>query len=218
MILTIAGLRLLLHETEAAQAALEALYADFGRRGAAYASDPSNPHLCAAGCSHCCRSGAFFAVTLVEAWRWAQAVEALPEPLRSRARAEAERLLAVQRAEFEPGDVAGRRREPGFSAQVGRVARTGVACPLLEGDLCSVYDGRPFLCRAYGFPVDAFAVEDAASIAFRSLCHLYAGLELQAYVPARDLRARLEALSRDLAGGRDVGRFTSAEAILARVE
>src|SRR3989442_936281 len=84
------------------------------------------------------------------------------------------------------------------AALVSRVASSGPACPLLEGDLCSVYEGRPFLCRAYGYPVDAYSVEGESAIAFRSLCHLYAGAELREYVQARDLKLRLADLSRRL--------------------
>lgn len=161
-------------------------------------------------------------MTLVEAVRWAQAVADLRAPLRSEVRLEAERLLAAQRELFQrPGeaaDVPGRRDEKLFSSRVSRVASTGPACPLLDSDLCAVYEGRPFLCRAYGFPVDAYSVEGDADIVFRSLCHLYAGKELHEYVQARDLKQRLGELSRRLASGRQLGRFTSAEAILARLE
>jgi len=53
---------------------------------------------------------------------------------------------------------------------------------------------------------------------FRSLCVLYEGMQLADYVRAKDLRERLAELSRCLGGGRDWGRFTSPEAILAHVE
>ena len=64
---------------------------------------------------------------------------------------------------------------------------------------------------------DAYAVESATAITFRSLCRLYKAVELQDYVAARDLRQRLDDLSVRLAGGANLGRFTSAEAILAEV-
>ena len=219
MRLQIAGVNLALRDVESVLRELEAVYAEFGARSAAYAADPSNVHLCFAGCSHCCKRGAFFAVTLVEAVRLARAIEAMPEGQRAAAHEGAQTLLAAQRREFagDPIDVPGQREAAIFDARVARVARTGVACPLLENDLCTVYDGRPFLCRAYGFPTDAYAVEAAATMTFRSLCHLYAGRELHDWVRARDLRAALTELSTRLAGT-DPGRFTSAEAILARLD
>ncbi len=115
-------------------------------------------------------------------------------------------------------DKPGTRDDAQFSARVTRVSRTGPACPLLEGDLCGVYADRPLLCRAYGFPVDAYAVRSDAAIVFRSLCHLYEGMETLDYVRAEDLKLRVREVSQRLGGGRDWGRFTSAEAILARVE
>jgi len=235
----IAGIEVVLHDVGDVLAGLEATYGEFEARSSEYVRMPSNPHLCFAGCSHCCRQGAFFAVTLVEALRWALAVANLPDALAARVRAEADRLLALQNDLFRrvtplpvndasgahaenPAsppwrDRPGKRDEATFSARVAQVAKTGPTCPLLEEDRCSVYANRPFLCRAYGFPVDAFAVEEESTITFRSLCHLYAAVLLQDYVVARDLRAQLDALSVRLAGGTNLGRFTSAEAILAEV-
>ena len=97
------------------------------------------------------------------------------------------------------------RRRPGLVPQ--RV-------PLLDADLCATYAGRPFLCRAYGLPTDAYAVQGEGALAFLSLCRLYDGAELRDYVRAIDLKQRLAALSLELVG-RDVGRFTSLEAITA---
>jgi Fe-S-cluster containining protein len=235
----IAELDVQLHDVEDVLADLEATYGEFEARSAEYVRMPSNPHLCFAGCSHCCRQGAFFAVTLAEALRWALAVANLPEAPAARVRAEADRLLALQKDVFgrvtpiplqnppaattpitaprSLSDRPGERDEETFSARVAIVAKTGPACPLLEDDRCSVYANRPFLCRAYGFPVDAYSIEGASTITFRSLCHLYATIALQDYVVAHDLRTQLDALSKRLAGGTDLGRFTSAEAILAEV-
>lgn len=218
----IAGLNIPLHDVGAALADLAALYADFDARGAAYAADPRNPHLCRAGCSHCCRSGAIFAVTLVEAVAWAQAIAALPAPPRSAARGAAQTLLDHQPAAFGevagPPDAPGAREDALFTARVARLNAAHPACPLLADDLCSVYAARPLLCRAYGFPVDAFAVAQNDALVFRSLCTLYADHRLVDYVRARDVKARLADLSRRIAGGCDWGRFTSCEAILAEVD
>ncbi|MCH7813007.1 MAG: YkgJ family cysteine cluster protein [Planctomycetes bacterium] len=218
----IAGLSIPLHEVQAVLAELQAVYDLFHRRGQAFKADGRNPHLCRAGCSHCCQSGAIFAVTLAEAVPWSRAIEALPADQRQRARQEAASLVERQHQAFAevpgPADVPGRRDEALFSARVSKLNATGPACPLLVDDLCAVYADRPFLCRAYGFPVDAYSVEGGGATVFRSLCVLYDGMELSDYVRAKDLKAQLVGLSRRLGGGRDWGRFTAPEAILARVE
>jgi hypothetical protein len=77
----------------------------------------------------------------------------------------------------DPSDVPGCRDEEFFSKRIGRVIRTGANRPLLHQQFCSIYDSRPFLCRAYDFPTDAYAVETDAVIVVRSLCHLYNGLD-----------------------------------------
>jgi hypothetical protein len=217
MRLRIAALDLELHDTAAVLADLEALYGEFDARGREYAADARNPHLCRAGCSACCQSGAFFAVSLAEAVWWARGIASLPAAFRARAQQGAARLLDLQHEIFGAGDVPGARDEATFTSRVARVAQRGVSCPLLDADLCSTYPHRPFLCRAYGFPVDAFAVETADAMAFRSLCHLYEGQTLRGWVRAKDLQGQLRRLSQRLADGRDVGRFTSAEAILAEL-
>ena len=218
----IAGLSILLRDSDARLADLEGVCAEFSRRGDEYRSNGANPHLCHAGCSHCCRRGAFFAVTLAEAVRLARAVDAMSDDSMNESRRAAESLLSRQCEEFGcvdgPPDQPGTRDKAQFSARVSRVSRTGPACPLLEGDLCGVYADRPLLCRAYGFPVDAYAVQSDTTIVFRSLCHLYEGMETADYVRAEDLKRRVREISRRLGGGRDWGRFTSAEAILARIE
>ena len=70
----------------------------------------------------------------------------------------------------------------------------------------------------HGFPVDAYAVQGGDAIVFRSLCILYEGMELVDYVCAEDLKLRMTELSQDLAGGRDRGKFSSAEAVPSRLE
>lgn len=217
--LEIAGSSFTLHEPVKVLAELAAIYAELERRSQAYRSDPLNPHLCHAGCSACCRSGAFFAVSIVEAVQLALAVERLPAEVAIAVRADAERYHATQARLFAtvpgPPDRPGRRDEESFSARVTKVARSGPSCPLLAGDLCGVYDDRPLLCRAYGFPVDAWAVRSGDALVLRSLCSLYESIELRDYVRAEDLKTAVAELSTKLAGGKNVGRFTSAEAILA---
>lgn len=217
--INIAGLSIELTDADAALARLDALYADLGHRLDTYSADPKNTVLCRAGCSHCCKSGGFFAVTLVEALRLNRAAAGLPDSHRNEVMQSARSLLAQQSAIFstiaDPSDQPGRRVEPTFSARVSAVTRTHPACPLLKDDLCSIYEGRPFLCRAYGYATDAYAVESAQTLIFRSLCVLYEGVQLHDYVRAKDLQNELAVLSHTLSGGVNFGRFTLPESILA---
>ena len=216
----VAGLTLNLTDIDAALQKLDLLYTDLDDRLSSYAADSKNTVLCRAGCSHCCKSGGFFAVTLVEALRLNRAAAALAQPQREFAMIAARETLAQQSSIFAgiagPPDQPGHRDEATFSARVSAVTRTHPSCPLLKDDLCSIYEGRPFLCRAYGYATDAYAVETAQTLVFRSLCVLYEGVHLRDYVRAKDLQSELAALSRSLTGGNDPGRFTLPEAILAR--
>jgi Fe-S-cluster containining protein len=219
--IAIAGLHIRLHDAAEALAELDAVFVEFGQRAEAFKADGRNPHLCRAGCSHCCKSGAVFAVTLVESVRWALAIAAAPPEQQDAIRNAARLLKESQDRVFNDGraasDVPGQRDEHVFSARVSALNRTSPACPVLSGDLCRLYDDRPLLCRAYGFPVDAFGVESSDAIVFRSLCRLYDGMQLVDFVRAKDLRARIAAASRRIGGSRDWGRFTSLEAILAEL-
>ena len=219
--ISIAGLDIELSDVAAVLRELRETYGEFARRCEAFKTDARNPHLCRAGCSHCCKSGAVFAVTLAEAVELGTAMGELPEERRSSYVGAAERLIGEQKRVFSAiagdADVPGRRDESIFSRRVSRLNEVKPACPLLDGDLCSVYEGRPLLCRAYGFPVDAYAVKTDEAIVFRSLCVLYEGMQLRGYVRAEELKERMAALSRRIGGGRAWGRFTSIEAILARI-
>jgi Fe-S-cluster containining protein len=218
----IAGLAIPLHDVDGVLADLDAAYREFASRGEGYARGPANPHLCFSGCSHCCRDGAFFAVTLAEAVRLAFAVSELDDTEKVRIVADADRVHALQRdlftAEGDAPDIPGHREKSLFSARIARVAAAGVACPLLEAGQCAAYPARPLVCRAYGYPVDAYASEENGIRVFRSLCKLYEGLVLHDYVRAQDLRQQLHELSRRLTRGDEAGRFTSAEAVLATIE
>src|SRR5438094_224605 len=81
-VIEIAGLLIELRDPARALAELIETYREFERRAAEFRADSRNPHLCHAGCSHCCKSGAVFAVTLAEAVYWAQAIEGLPNERR----------------------------------------------------------------------------------------------------------------------------------------
>jgi Fe-S-cluster containining protein len=219
--LNIAGCSCPLIEPETILHELRQVFAAFQRRTDAYRHDPRNPHLCRAGCSHCCETGAFFAVSLAEALLMALAVEALPSDQQEHIRQAARALLHRQQAVFArvdgPVDQPGQRDEACFSQRISQISRTGAGCPLLAQQLCSIYDHRPLLCRAYGFPTDAYAVETDEVIVVRSLCHLYDGVDLQEVISGKDLKQAVFDLSYRLGGGTRWGRFTSIEAMLARV-
>ena len=150
--LQIAGSSIALQDPQSRLVELDRLYTTFSKRANAFCAEPANPHLCTTGCSHCCKKGAFFAVTLVEVLRWALAIESTDTSLLHQARTHATKLLARQQQVFadgiDPADVPGSRDEESFSRRVARMAASEASCPLLKDDLCSTYDGRPFLCRA----------------------------------------------------------------------
>jgi Fe-S-cluster containining protein len=220
-ILDIAGCSCPLTEPESILHELRQVFATFQHRTETYRRNRRNPHLCRAGCSHCCETGAFFAVSLAEALLMALAVEALPGHHQGHIRQAAGSLLRRQQAVFAqidgPTDRPGQRDEACFSKRISQVSRTGAGCPLLAQQLCSIYDHRPLLCRAYGFPTDAYAVETDEVIVVRSLCHLYDGLDLHEVIPGKDLKQAVFDVSYRLGGGIHWGRFTSIEAMLARV-
>ncbi len=219
--INIAALSINLHDVETVLAKLRDAYSEFHERGEAFKADGRNPHLCRAGCSHCCKSGAVFAVTLVEAVQLSLAIEAIPAADQRRFRDQAANLLEAQHRAFAdsegPTDEPGKRDEVLFSSRISRLKAVVPACPLLVEDLCSVYEDRPLLCRAYGFPVDAYAASVGDTMVFRSLCVLYEGMKLNDYLRAKDLKRLLKTLSGRLSDGRDWGRFTSPEAILSSV-
>jgi hypothetical protein len=152
----------------------------------------------------------------------ALAMEALPHAQRRRVLHSSRSLLQWQQQIFTavdgPQDMPGYRDDEVFSKRVSQVSRAGASCPLLHQQLCSVYERRPFLCRAYGLPTDAYAVETDEVIVVRSLCHLYDGLDLHDVIPGKDLKQHLADLSHRLGGGKHWGRFTSIEAILSRIQ
>lgn len=216
----IAGLSIPLTNCDAALSELRATYEEFDERTNAFKEDVRNPHLCEAGCSHCCKQGAIFAVTLAEAVEWAIAIQALPTNVLQQAREMARNLMLAQNRIFGdiegPPDRPGLRDEATFSKRISALnALERPACPLLFDDLCGVYERRPMLCRAYGFPVDAYAVRTDDAIVFRSLCVLYEGKQLVDYVCTDELKSKLAEISKRLGGGKDWGRFTSVEVVLA---
>lgn len=89
---------------------------------------------CHAGCDHCCYQD--FTVFPVEAHHLAQAVAALPPNERQRLQ---QRLQQADHAL--------------------PMADTPQPCALLHEGRCSVYDGRPLICRIQGFPLFSAMIE-----------------------------------------------------------
>src|SRR5262245_1390110 len=82
---------------------------------------------CRAGCSGCCRH--HLSVFRVEAAAIQEAIDALPETVRSRLERQA-------------------REASADSAQGSHTV-----CPLLVEDRCAVYSARPLICRTQGLPL-----------------------------------------------------------------
>ena len=127
----IAGLSIPLYEIESVLSELRDLYREFDERTDAFKANERNPHLCAAGCSHCCQSGAVFAVKLAEAVELALAITSLPNETRKKARHAATELLKAQHRAFAtvdgPADEPGQRDEREFSTRVSRAQRRRTA-------------------------------------------------------------------------------------------
>lgn len=89
---------------------------------------------CHAGCDHCCYQD--FTVFSVEAHHLAQAVAALPLEERQR----------LQQ----------RLRQADHTLPIADAPQP---CALLHEGRCSVYDGRPLICRLQGFPLFSDMIE-----------------------------------------------------------
>lgn len=81
------------------------------------------PVACRVGCSHCCQS-----------WVSVPAPEIFLVVRRIRAAAEARARVAITNERTRTMDAAARMRTP-------------VSCPMLENDLCTIYESRPLVCR-----------------------------------------------------------------------
>jgi Fe-S-cluster containining protein len=122
-----AGIRL---ESIVQVAADVAAYAD---EAIAIVSDDYRPALhCRKGCSFCCRKPGVLV--------------SIPELVR---------VLVHVREHFDDASIASLRERARIYAErvegrdVNRPTSESVPCPLLAGDLCSVYEARPLVCRGY---------------------------------------------------------------------
>lgn len=112
---------------------------------------------CREGCAACCRQ--LVPISIVEARAIARAVDAMPPARRAAVRARFEAALgAMERVGLlDPRAPKGRliAGRAGADAEVAwrevaaRYRAAEIACPLLEGERCSLYDDRPIVCREY---------------------------------------------------------------------
>jgi Fe-S-cluster containining protein len=108
------------------------------------------PTACRPGCRHCCTTrvvattlegfGIWEALAPGEAERLAGRLAAASGLPRARMRETVNALAA--RCADEEGD-------PGEEAEEGRPEEGSAACPLIAGELCSIYALRPFGCRGF---------------------------------------------------------------------
>ncbi len=104
---------------------------------------------CRKGCAACCRT--MVPVSEVEAHRFRELVDALPEPRRSQVFA---RFVEALRRLDEIGLVARLgNREQWTAAEYKEIEMEyfsqGIACPFLEDESCSIYADRPASCREF---------------------------------------------------------------------
>lgn len=117
---------------------------------AAFALGRELPELpCRAGCAGCCRSKALFQVTARE-WELVRRVlDAWPEERRQALATLVVARHARDRVELER--LAAAWEQAGIGARIPVPDTLQDGCPLLgEDDMCTVYEARPLVCRAYG--------------------------------------------------------------------
>lgn len=106
---------------------------------------------CGPGCGACCSQ--YVVITVVEAYRLAQIVAALPEPRQTQIRQRfAEAIERLEHARLL--GPAGQRgwlssESGGVESAASRYFRLGISCPFLEQDCCSIHAERPLVCREY---------------------------------------------------------------------
>ena len=106
---------------------------------------------CKKGCGACCRMAV--PVSEPEAHRLREVVDAMPEPQKSRVQ---ERFALGMDVFRRTGlltnmfqRVSGEEEERSAMANLDAYYATGVPCPFLEEESCSIYDERPLICREY---------------------------------------------------------------------
>jgi Fe-S-cluster containining protein len=121
----------------------------FVEAATAEAADEGQAVSCKKGCGACCRQ--LVPITVLEAPRIRDLVEALPEPRRAEIRAR----FAAARERLGEAGLLGRLREPEripgeqLAALGLEYFGLGIPCPFLEDESCSIHPDRPLACREY---------------------------------------------------------------------
>ena len=99
---------------------------------------------CRPGCTDCCHQ--LFQITEIEAGYISRGLKALDESSREALRSRAIPYLAERRRLIA---------EKGEQEAWGNLPPAGarLACPALDGGVCSIYEFRPLICRRFGMPL-----------------------------------------------------------------
>lgn len=166
------------------------------------AAATGRPVTCGPGCAACCRQNVPLAEP--EARRVAELVAAMPEPRREAVRRRFDEALrrldgAGLLAPLRRG-VAWADGEPQPHAH--EYLALGLPCPLLDAEMCSIYEDRPLACRAYvvtsaprrcAHPTGGVEVLDLpVPSGFRGMARTAAGLPGGAPVPWVPMALALE--------------------------
>lgn len=136
---------------------LDALYA-FADEQAGYVHQVYPTWPCAKGCdllggANCCHTS-LFPVSSTEWGRVKEHILALPherqEDIKAAARGQHKRF--------------GMKRYDSFAEFFKQHGKKTAPCPLLENNLCSVYESRPTTCRSFGYWQDAESIKACAAV------------------------------------------------------
>lgn len=114
-------------------------------------AEAGKPISCTKGCGECCRMAV--PVTLPEAYRLREVIEAMPEPRQSAVRERFAAAVAHFRAKGLLDRVFQHASDEEEEKQQMRVLEAyqteHIACPFLEEESCSIYEERPLICRQF---------------------------------------------------------------------
>jgi Fe-S-cluster containining protein len=100
---------------------------------------------CGRGCSMCCSQ--MFSISWIEAAYISKAIKSMPVEERERLRAAARDYIDCAKRMGVSGD------ESETVQSVTPRAGVRLPCPALQGEVCSIYEARPIICRKWGIPV-----------------------------------------------------------------